>query len=145
MFLLGAERVGFNPPSPVLSPRENNSKATLTGQKSLAIPLPAPSPTSTLQRRWSQTQAKDFHDLHTTLATMILHCDLQGQFSSVIGCDNIGSLPTPPEVTSVLYGHSSIFYFQVNARKKYLIFFITYNSHNHLNYSGISRSLLPFK
>ena len=119
---MGADRVGFNPPSPVLSPRENNSKSTPPVQKSLAIPLPAPSPTSTLQRRWSQTQAKDFYDLHTTLATMILHCDLQVQSSSVIGCDvNTVRLPTPPEVRSVLYGHSSIFYFQVIAIKRCLI------------------------
>jgi hypothetical protein len=48
VFVLGADRVGFNPPSPVLSPRENNSKPTPTGQKSLAKPLPAPSPTFAL-------------------------------------------------------------------------------------------------
>lgn len=106
--------MGLNPPSPVSSPRESNPKATPTsGQKSLAIPLPAPSPTSTLQRRWSQTQAKDFHDLHTTLATMILNCDLNAQNSSTKGPDESGILPIPPEVTSVLYGQSSLYYLQV--------------------------------
>jgi hypothetical protein len=118
VFLSGVDRVGFNPPSPVLSPRQNNSKPTPTGQKRLAIPLPAPSPTSTLQRRWSQTQAKDFHDLHTTLSTMILHYDLKALSSTVKGCDNTGRLPTPSEVKTVVYGHSSIFYLQVIARRK---------------------------
>jgi hypothetical protein len=144
VFLLGADRVGFNPPSPVLSPRENNSKPTPTGQKSLAIPLPAPSPTSTLQRRWSQTQAKDFHDLHTTLATMILHCDLQAQNSSITACDNTGRLPTPPEVTSVLYGQSSVFYFQVIAKKKRNIDSMLFTL-NRPHHTGISRCVLPFK
>lgn len=83
------------------------------GQKSLAIPLPAPSPTSTLQRRWSQTQAKDFHDLHTTLATLILQCDLQDADAEVQEADNRGRLATPSDVTAALYGQNSVFYLQV--------------------------------
>ena len=113
VFLLGADRIGLNPPSPVSSPRENNPKPTPTSQKSLAIPLPAPSPTSTLQRRWSQTQAKDFHDLHTTLSTMILNCDLHAQGSSGGSDDSGFLLSVPSEVTAVLHGQSSVFYLQV--------------------------------
>jgi hypothetical protein len=60
----------------------------------------------------------DFHDLHVTLATMFLHCDLQAQNSSITTSDNTGRLPTPPEVISVLYGRSSKFYFQVITRRK---------------------------
>jgi hypothetical protein len=116
VFVLGADRVGFNPPSPVLSPRENNSKPTPTGQKSLAKPLPAPSPTFALQRSWSQTQAKDFHDLHTTLATMILHCDLYAQNSSITTSDNTSRLPTPPG--SNISAVWSKFRILLSARKK---------------------------
>ncbi|KAI9556016.1 hypothetical protein GHT06_018579 [Daphnia sinensis] len=112
VFLLGADRVGQSPPSPSSSPRENHSRTTTMGQKSLAIPLPAPSPTSTLQRRWSQTQAKDFHDLHTTLATLILQCDLQDQDAEVHETDNRGKLATPSDVMAALYGQNSVFYLQ---------------------------------
>lgn len=125
MFLLGADRIVMRPPSPVSSPRENNSKATPTSApKSLAIPLPAPSPTSTLQRRWSQTQAKDFHDLHTTLATMILKCDLSTQ-NYVKGSNDLEVIPIPAEVAAVLFGHSSSFYLQVfvNSNTFFLIVF----------------------
>lgn len=114
VFLLGVERAGLNVASPASSPRENNTKSIPTSQKGLAIPLPSPSPTSTLQRRWSHTQAKDFYDLHATLATMILNCDLQDHDSTVKRSENSGTIPVPPEVVALLYGQNSVFYLQVN-------------------------------
>ena len=113
VFLLGADRIALRPLSPSASstsslPREPVQKAILPNQKSLAIPLPSPSPTSTLQRRWSQAQAKDFHDLHTTMATMILNCNIEGQM--VKDC----AIAMPSEVHVALYGSSAPFYMQVN-------------------------------
>lgn len=102
--------MALRPLSPSTSslPREPVQKAILPNQKSLAIPLPSPSPTSTLQRRWSQAQAKDFHDLHTTMATMVLNCNIEGQMAK----DR--AIAMPSEVHVALFGHSAPFYMQVN-------------------------------
>lgn len=160
VFLLGADRVGLNPPSPASSPRENNPKPTPSSQKGLAIPLPAPSPTSTLQRRWSQTQAKDFHDLHTTMSTMILNCDLMHLQGSSEGSVASGIIPVPPEVTAVLHGQSSVFYLQVCCIFSFIfacllffflfsfllffLFFCWYISEI-LSFAGIGGGVLSFK
>lgn len=126
VFLLGADRVGLSPPSPLSSPRESTSKTTPSSQKTLAIPLPAPSPTSTLQRRWSQTQAKDFHDLHNTLATMILNCHLNTQNSTDKVSNESAVPPIPMEVTSILYGQNSSYYLQVNSIEISSVFLTEY-------------------
>ena len=112
IFLLGADRVGPRPLSPISTP-ENIQKAAPAGQK-LAIPLPAPSPTSTLQRRWSTAQVKDFTDLHATMATLILSCRLQTtESTNNLSNDRMPINTLPPEVHIALYGQSAPFYLQV--------------------------------
>ena len=106
VFLLGADKVGplCLPSTCLTSPvRETSAKATqLPNPKSLGIPLLTPSPTSSLQRRWGQAQAKDFYDLHNVIAAMILS-------SSV----HLGSFLS--EVEFVLHGQSAPFYLQVKS------------------------------
>ena len=117
VFLLGADKVGPCPMSPTAtSSRDFFSKQTppSVGQKPLAIPLPAPSPTSTLQRRWSQAQAKDFNDLHAAIATMILSCSLHPQSPPRTVPPEHGKLPAPPEVHAALFGQSAPFYLQAS-------------------------------
>ena len=95
--------------------------AACGGPQKLAIPLPAPSPTSTLQRRWSPAQAKDFGDLHATMATMILNCQLEPSDPQQQKQQHQHQhqhqkrkmqIPLPAEAHVALFGPSAPFYLQ---------------------------------
>ena len=106
VFLLGAEKVGsLCIPTTTLSlasPVKETVKATqLSNPKSLGMPLLTPSPTSSLQRRWGQAQAKDFYDLHNVIAALILSCNEHSE----------GFLHS--EVELILHGSCAPFYLQV--------------------------------
>jgi hypothetical protein len=105
VFLLGADKVGslcIPTASSLASPVKEAVKATqLSNPKSLGMPLLTPSPTSSLQRRWGQAQAKDFYDLHNVIATLILSCNQNSE----------GFLHS--EVEFILNGPCAPFYLQV--------------------------------
>lgn len=145
VFLLGADKVGPTPLSPITAtPREFFSKQTPpSGQKPLAIPLPAPSPTSTLQRRWSQAQAKDFNDLHATLATMILNCNLETQSPGKCTQNEPGTFSAPAEVHAALFGQSAPFYLQVSIVRQ--LHYPHMGTKQSLSFKGIGRGMLSRK
>ncbi|KAK2704726.1 ubiquitin carboxyl-terminal hydrolase 24-like [Artemia franciscana] len=59
--------------------------------KTAAIPLPALSPPATIQRRWTVSQIRDFGDIHSLIADLLISCN----FSS--HCDSVNDVPQATE------------------------------------------------